>query len=40
MKTTFDMKARLLSGEIIELSNDNNTVSLWFQVKLNDRCGL
>lgn len=32
------MKTRLLNGEMIELTNDVDSVSLWFQEKTNNFC--
>ena len=32
------MKTRLLNGEMIELTNEVDSVSLWFQEKTNNFC--
>ena len=32
------MKTRLLNGEIIELTNDTDSVTLWFQEKTKRFC--
>jgi len=32
------MKNRLLNGEMIELTNEVDSVSLWFQEKTNNFC--